>query len=163
MLTIQPMPNLSMHMPNSSPHICFSSGTDTVPPSDELRPVAAQFVGVVAAEADRHVVAAVQLHPRRSVGAHEREPAVGLEHAVHDLVGLWRVLGAVFAERVQRQRAAEHVLVELHGLSGVVAEADVGIESRGHGMLLVVNRVGPRTLSRSDEVAVDVDHEVRRF
>src|SRR3954471_11817723 len=31
MFTIQPMPNWSVHMPNSSPHICFSSGTVTVP------------------------------------------------------------------------------------------------------------------------------------
>jgi hypothetical protein len=36
MLTIQGMPNRSTHMPNSSPHICFSSGTDTVPPSDSF-------------------------------------------------------------------------------------------------------------------------------
>ncbi len=36
MLTIQVMPNLSVHMPNTSPHICFSSGTDTLPPSDSL-------------------------------------------------------------------------------------------------------------------------------
>ena len=36
MLTIQVMPNRSTHIPNSSPHICFSSGTDTVPPSDSL-------------------------------------------------------------------------------------------------------------------------------
>ena len=36
MLTIQPMPNLSWHWPNSSPHICFSSGTLTVPLSDSL-------------------------------------------------------------------------------------------------------------------------------
>ena len=57
MLTIQAMPNRSVHMPNSSPHICFSSGTVTVPPSDELVPVAAQLVAVVAAEADRDVVA----------------------------------------------------------------------------------------------------------
>jgi len=36
MLTIQGMSNRSTHMPNSSPHICFSSGTDTVPPSDSF-------------------------------------------------------------------------------------------------------------------------------
>ena len=36
MLTIQGMPNRSTHMPNSSPHICFSKGTDTVPPSDSF-------------------------------------------------------------------------------------------------------------------------------
>jgi hypothetical protein len=36
MLTIQGMPNWSTHMPNSSPHICFSKGTDTVPPSDSF-------------------------------------------------------------------------------------------------------------------------------
>ena len=36
MLTIQGMPNLSTHIPNSSPHICFSKGTDTVPPSDSF-------------------------------------------------------------------------------------------------------------------------------
>ena len=33
MLTIHPMPNLSVHEPNSSPHIWFSRGMDTVPPS----------------------------------------------------------------------------------------------------------------------------------
>lgn len=33
MLTSQPMPNRSVHMPKTSPHICFSSGIDTVPPS----------------------------------------------------------------------------------------------------------------------------------
>ena len=43
MLTIQAMPNLSWHMPNSSPHICFSSGTGTVPPRGQLLPVAAQL------------------------------------------------------------------------------------------------------------------------
>ena len=36
MFTIQLIPNLSVHMPNSSPHICFSSGTETVPPSASL-------------------------------------------------------------------------------------------------------------------------------
>jgi hypothetical protein len=36
MLTIHGMPNRSTHMPNSSPHICFSSGTETVPPSESL-------------------------------------------------------------------------------------------------------------------------------
>ncbi len=36
MLTSQPMPNLSVTMPNSSPHTCFSRGMVTVPPS--LRP-----------------------------------------------------------------------------------------------------------------------------
>ena len=36
MLTIQATPNRSTHMPNSSPHICFSRGTDTVPPSDSF-------------------------------------------------------------------------------------------------------------------------------
>jgi hypothetical protein len=36
MLTIQGMPNRSVHMPNSSPHICFSRGMVTVPPSDSF-------------------------------------------------------------------------------------------------------------------------------
>ena len=36
MLTIQLMPNRSTHMPNSSPHICFSRGTDTLPPSESF-------------------------------------------------------------------------------------------------------------------------------
>jgi hypothetical protein len=31
MLTIQPTPNWSVHMPNSSPQTCFSSGMVTVP------------------------------------------------------------------------------------------------------------------------------------
>ncbi len=36
MLTIQATPNWSSHMPNSSPHICFSSGTETLPPADSF-------------------------------------------------------------------------------------------------------------------------------
>jgi hypothetical protein len=36
MFTIQGMPNRSTHIPNSSPHICFSSGIVTVPPSDNV-------------------------------------------------------------------------------------------------------------------------------
>ncbi len=31
MLTSQVMPKRSVHMPKTSPHICFSSGTETVP------------------------------------------------------------------------------------------------------------------------------------
>jgi hypothetical protein len=34
--TIQGTPNLSVHMPNRSPHICFSNGMVTVPPSESL-------------------------------------------------------------------------------------------------------------------------------
>jgi hypothetical protein len=33
MLTIHVMPKRSSHMPSSSPQICVSNGTDTVPPS----------------------------------------------------------------------------------------------------------------------------------
>lgn len=40
MSTIQVMPNLSVHMPKASAHICFSSGTDTLPPSESLSQVA---------------------------------------------------------------------------------------------------------------------------
>ena len=36
MFTIQAMPNWSLHMPNSSPHICFSSGTITMPEADSF-------------------------------------------------------------------------------------------------------------------------------
>src|SRR5690606_7266554 len=36
MLTIQGMPKRSVHIPNTSPHICFSIGTDTEPPPDSL-------------------------------------------------------------------------------------------------------------------------------
>ena len=34
--TIQGTPNRSVHMPNRSPHICFSNGMVTVPPSASL-------------------------------------------------------------------------------------------------------------------------------
>jgi hypothetical protein len=34
--TIQGTPNLSVHMPNRSPHICFSKGIVTVPLSESL-------------------------------------------------------------------------------------------------------------------------------
>ncbi len=36
MLTSQVTPNLSVHMPNSSPQSCFRIGIVTVPPSDSL-------------------------------------------------------------------------------------------------------------------------------
>ena len=36
MLTIHGIPNRSVTMPNSSPHICFSRGIVTLPPSDSL-------------------------------------------------------------------------------------------------------------------------------
>ncbi len=36
MFTIHEMPNGSTHMPNSSPHICFSSGMTTLPPFESL-------------------------------------------------------------------------------------------------------------------------------
>ena len=36
MFTIQWTPKRSTHMPNSSPHICFSNGTVTVPPSESF-------------------------------------------------------------------------------------------------------------------------------
>jgi hypothetical protein len=36
MLTIQEIPNWSSQAPNSSPHICFSRGTDTVPEADSF-------------------------------------------------------------------------------------------------------------------------------
>ena len=58
MLTIQVTPNWSTHMPNSSPHICLSSGHGHGAAVGELLPVAAQLVGVVAAEADGHGVPA---------------------------------------------------------------------------------------------------------
>ena len=34
--TIQGTPNLSVHMPKTSPHICFSNGMVTLPPSESL-------------------------------------------------------------------------------------------------------------------------------
>jgi len=36
MLTIQGTPNWFTHMPNWSPHICFSRGIDTLPPPDSF-------------------------------------------------------------------------------------------------------------------------------
>jgi superfamily I DNA/RNA helicase len=36
MLTIHGTPKRSVHIPNTSPHICLSSGTATVPPSDSF-------------------------------------------------------------------------------------------------------------------------------
>lgn len=35
MLTSHVMPNRSVHIPNTSPHICFSIGTVTVPPEPD--------------------------------------------------------------------------------------------------------------------------------
>ena len=132
MLTIQVTPNRSAHMPNSSPHICFSSGDHDRAAVGELLPVAAQLVVVVAAEADRVVVAGGVVLPGRVVGGHQREAGVGLELAVHDLVGVAAGVVAEVAERVDVELAAEHVLVELQRLAGVAVEADVGVEFRGH-------------------------------
>src|SRR4029453_6757072 len=53
----------------------------------QLLPVAPQLITVVPAEAHGDVVPGVALHPGRGVRSHEREPAGGLELAVHDLVG----------------------------------------------------------------------------
>ena len=52
------------------------------------------------------------------------------------LVGVRLVLRTELTERVEVQVAAEDALVELQGLPGVVAEADVGVQSRGHDVLL---------------------------
>src|SRR5215212_9352263 len=103
----------------------------------QLLPVAAQGVGVVAAEADGDVVTLVALrHPGRGVGGHQGEALVGLQLGMHDLVGLGRVGLPELAEGVDPQVAAEDVPVELHRLPGVAAEGKIRVERSGHHALL---------------------------
>ena len=51
------------HAERVAPHLLFE-GHLNVPAGRQLVPVAAESVGVVAAHADRHVVAGLDLHPR---------------------------------------------------------------------------------------------------
>jgi hypothetical protein len=75
-------------------------------------------------------------HPRRQIRGHEGESAVGLQHRVHDLVGHGGVLVAELAERVHPQVTAEDGPVELHRVPRVAGEVEVGIQPRGHDILL---------------------------
>ena len=62
----------------------------------------------------------------------------GVEHGGDARAGA----GVVFAEGVHDQFAAEHGLVELHGLPGVAVEADIGVEPSSHRALLGRNEQG---------------------
>src|SRR5207248_1258529 len=72
------------------------------------------------------------LHVTGHVGGHDRVAGVGLQLAVHDLVGVGRVRHAHVAERAQGELTAEHALVELQGLAGSAVEIEIRIESRCH-------------------------------
>jgi len=75
---------------------------------------------------------AVERHPGRGVGGHDREAVGGLQLGVHDAV-LAGALVAVLPERVDGQLAAEHGLVELQRLAGpAVEDVDIGVEPAGH-------------------------------
>src|SRR5918994_6725649 len=102
------------------------------PAHGELLPVAAQLVGVFAAQADRDVVAGLTIDAWWRVRRHERQAAVGFELCVHDLVGDGRFGSAVLTERVQPQIAAEHAPVELHRLLSVAVEHHVRVQTRAH-------------------------------
>src|SRR6185369_4050927 len=128
-----------------APHLLLQRHADR-PAGGQLLPVAAQLVAVVAAEADTDPLARVVRHPGRRVRAHQREPAAGLQHRVHDLVGIRRISHSELAERVHVQSAPEYLLIELHRLTGIPVEADVRIEARRHRTLLP--RVGPEASKR---------------
>ncbi len=93
----------------------------------ERLPVATQLVVVVAAEADREVVAGLVGRSRRGVGDHQGEAGICVEPAVHDLVGNVRVV-AVLGEGVELRLATEDGGVELDRVARVAVEADVGVE-----------------------------------
>ena len=78
-------------------------------------------------------------HAGRGVGAHEGQAAGCDELGVHDAVGGRRVLGVAageLAEGGHGELPAEDVLVELHRLTGVVRELDVGIQCGSHAPTL---------------------------
>src|SRR5918995_1287378 len=114
-----------------APHLLFQRHGHG-PAHGELLPVAAQLVGVFAAQADRDVVAGLTIDAGWRVRRHEREAAVGFELCVHDLVGEGRFGNAVLTEHVQPQIAAEHALVELHRLLRVAVEHHVRVQTRAH-------------------------------
>src|ERR671918_2671727 len=114
-----------------APHLLFQRRGHG-PAHGELLPVAAQLVGVLAAQADRDVVAGLTIDAGWRVRRHKREAAVGFELCVHDLVGDGRFGSAVLTERVQPQIAAEHALVELHRLLRVAVEHHVRVQTRTH-------------------------------
>jgi hypothetical protein len=126
MFTIHCTPYGSTHIPNSSPQLCFPSGTTTVPPSDSR------------ANQPRRSSASSPLRLiemlLRRVGGHQGEAGGSLEQAVHDLVPV--AVGdrrAGLAERAEGELPAEDAPVELERLPGVVGVADVRVQARGHG------------------------------
>src|SRR5918996_1299510 len=114
-----------------APHLLFQRHGHG-PAHGELVPVPAQLVGVLAAQADRDVVAGLTIDAGWRVRRHEREAAVGFELCVHDLVGDGRFGSAVLTECVQPEIAAEHALVELHRLLRVAVEHHVRVQTRTH-------------------------------
>src|SRR4051794_32183978 len=119
-----------------APHLPLQREHDLAVGREPL-PVAAQRFGVVPAEADGDVVARLELHRARDVRAHEGEAHRGLELAVHDVRGLrpgrWVT---ELPERADHELAAEDRAVEVQGLSRLATEVEVGVEARGHGVLL---------------------------
>ena len=102
----------------------------------QLVPVAAELGVVVAAQADRDVVAVRQLQARGGVRAHQGEARRRLQLAVHDLVCVGGVGRAEGPEGVEVERAPEHLLIELQRRPRVTGEAEVGVEPRSHEILL---------------------------
>ena len=110
------------------PTSASSSGVITLPLLDSFVPVAAQLVGVVAAQADRACCRRGRGPSLEAVS----EPMIVKPMSVSSMPCM--ILSAIgesacaeLAERVQRQRPAEDPLVELHRLPRVVFEADVGV------------------------------------
>lgn len=118
MLTSHEVPNRSTHIPNLSPTAGWPAR-----PSRSLRPTAPAsspaVLGVVPAEADREVVPGPQRLARQQVGGHQRGARRCFQLAVHDLVANAVVVGAEVFEVVDREIAAEHVLVERQGGRGI--------------------------------------------
>src|SRR6266700_7020011 len=101
----------------------------------QLLEVAAQGVTVVAGQAHREPGRGLVLHVAGDVGGHDRITGVGLQLAVHDLVGVGRVRHAELGERAEREVAAEDAAVEIERLPGAAVEVEIRVKSRCHGFL----------------------------
>src|SRR5207244_13102712 len=72
-----------------------------------------------------------------SLSLHDALPisGVGLQLAVHDLVGVGRVRHAKLGECAEREVAAEDAAVEIERLPGAAVEVEIRVKSRCHGFL----------------------------
>src|SRR5437016_3852547 len=89
----------------------------------------------VPGQAHREPGRGLVLHVAGDVSGHDRITGVGLQLAVHDLVGVGRVRHAKLGERAEREVAAEDAAVEIERLPGAAVEVEIRVKSRCHGFL----------------------------